>query len=72
MYGKLGSKHHNSKQVAQYNKETLELIKIWDSMHDVTRELGIANSSISACCKGKLKSAGGYIWKYLEGDESGK
>ena len=66
MYGKLGSKHHNSKQVAQYNKETLELIKIWDSMHDVTRELGIDTGSISKCCKGKYKSAGDYIWKYVE------
>ena len=70
--GKFGSDNPSSKKVAQYDKRSLELIKIWDSLSDVTRELGIANSSISACCKGKLKSAGGYIWKYLEGDESGK
>ena len=25
---------------------------------------GIDNSNISACCKGKIKSAGGYIWRY--------
>lgn len=66
MYGKLGSECPNSKQVAQYDKQTNELIKVWDSMMDVERELGIAHSSISACCKGKLKRAGGYIWEYVE------
>ena len=66
MLGKLGSEHPSSKKVAQYNKQTLELIKIWDSMMDVERELGIDPSSISRCCRGKQKSAGGFIWKYLE------
>ena len=66
MKGKLGSECPNSKKVAQYNKKTNELIKIWDSMADVERELGIANQNISACCKGKQKSAGGFIWEYLE------
>ena len=68
MLGKLGSECPNSKKVAQYDKQMLELIKIWDSMHDVERELGIANSHISACCKGKQKSAGGYIWRYVENE----
>ena len=67
--GKFGSEHHSSKRVAQYDKQTLELIEIWDSMHDVTRELGIAQQSISACCKGNRKSAGGFIWRYVEGAE---
>ena len=66
MKGKFGSEHHNSKQIAQYDKETHELIKIWDSMMDIERELGIAHQNVSKCCKGKLKSAGGYVWKYLE------
>ena len=66
MKGKLGSDNPISKKVAQYDKQTLELIKIWDSMHDIQRELGIAHQSISACCKGKYKSAGGFIWRYVE------
>lgn len=66
MKGKFGSECPNSKKVAQYNKQTNELIKVWDSMHDVERELGINNGNISSCCKGKLKSAGGFVWKYLE------
>mgnify|MGYP002512350366 CR=1 FL=1 len=66
--GKFGSECPNSKKVAQYDKATNELIKIWDSMMDVQRELGIAQSSISECCKGKRKSAGGFVWKYVEED----
>ena len=64
--GKFGSEHPKSKKIAQYDKQTNELIKIWDSMMDVQRELGIAHSHISSCCKGKLKSAGGFVWKYVE------
>ena len=33
-------------------------------MHEVERKLNISNSHISACCKGKRKTAGGYKWKY--------
>ena len=64
--GKFGSEHHSSKKVAQYDKQAHELIKVWDSMHDVERELGINHSSISECCKGKRKSAGGFVWEYVE------
>jgi hypothetical protein len=30
--------------------------------------LGFAHSNISNCCKGKQKTAYGYIWKYKEGE----
>lgn len=33
---------------------------------DVKRELGINQASISMCCQRKRKSAGGFIWKYVE------
>ena len=70
MKGKFGSENPSSKQVAQYDKQTNELIKIWDSMMDVQRELGIANSNISECCKGKRKSTGGFVWRYVEEDSN--
>ena len=61
------SKYNNnyslSKPVLQYSKEG-NFIKEWPSMMKVERELGIHNSSISMCCLEKLKSAGGFIWKY--------
>ena len=63
MLGKFGKEHPNSKQVIQLTLNG-EVVKIWDSMHDVERTLGYYNNSICNCCKGKLKSAHGYKWKY--------
>ncbi len=39
-------------------------IKKWNSLQDAEKELNILYSSISSCCNGKIKSAGGYIWSY--------
>lgn len=33
------------------------------SAMEVERQLGINNSSVTACCNGKRKTAGGYHWK---------
>lgn len=58
-------KNPNSKPIDQYTKDG-DFIKSWDSTMDVQRELGINNSNISACARGNIKSAGGYIWRYKE------
>jgi len=50
--------------ISQYSKSG-EFIKNWRGSYEVERQLNIANQNISACCRGKLKSAGGYVWKYL-------
>lgn len=34
------------------------------SANEAYRQTGINGSSICSCCKGKLKTAGGYIWRY--------
>ena len=53
----------NAKKILQFTKSG-EFIKEWPSLNEAERELGIAHSSISGCCNGKLKTAGGYVWKY--------
>lgn len=55
----------NSKKVAQYNKNG-ELIKVWESINKIQKELGLPATNICKCCKGKIKSLGGFIWKYVE------
>ena len=40
------------------------LIKEWQSGREAERILGIRQSSICWCCKGKSKTAGGFIWRY--------
>ena len=51
--------------ILQYSKSG-EFIKEWPSSREVKRVLGINNSHIIQCCKGRYKSAGGFIWKYKE------
>ena len=58
----VGKDNHNAKQVQQYDMQG-NLIKIWDCISDVERELGISASSICNCLKGLSKTAGKYIWK---------
>ena len=42
------------------------LIVEFPSSHEAERQLGIDQGHIIKCCRGKLKSCGGYIWHYLE------
>jgi len=54
-----------SKPVGQYTREG-ELIKVWQSAHEVERQLGVSRSHISAVARGDRKTAYGYVWKYIE------
>ena len=54
-----------SKKILQFTKSG-EFIKEWQSMNEASRQLKINCGNICNCCNGKLKSTGGYIWKYAE------
>ena len=41
-------------------------IKTFNSIIEASKEVNIYKSNISACCKRKLKSSAGYIWKYTK------
>lgn len=53
----------NGKPVIQYDKYG-QFVKEYHSANEAHRQTKIDCSSITACCRGKLHSAGGYIWKY--------
>ena len=40
-------------------------IRRFDSIKEASLLFGINNSDISLCCSGKIKTAGGFKWKYL-------
>lgn len=50
-------------RVAQYTKNG-QLIKVWDSQKEASEITGISHVSISQCCNGKIKTAGGYRWSF--------
>ena len=49
--------------VYQFDKKG-ELIKRWKGLSDASEATGINVGNISKTCKGKRKTAGGFIWSY--------
>ena len=52
-----------SKKVNQYDLNG-NYIKTYNSLNKASKELNISNN-IYLCCTGKIKTCGGYIWKYV-------
>lgn len=64
---KTGIRPHNARQVGMYNNDGV-LIKVFPTVTDAVKEVGGWIGNISACCRGKVKHASGYIWKYIDTD----
>lgn len=54
---------HN-KSVSAYDKKTLVFVKSYDSITEAEKELGLSKGSIGQALSGRIKTSGGYIWKY--------
>lgn len=59
-----GAIKSNSIPINQYTFDG-ELLATYNSATEASRILNINQSNISACCLGKRKSAGGYVWQYV-------
>ena len=55
----------NSKPILQYSKDG-KFIKEWNSISDCGRALSYDISSIAKVCKGKQKTAKGFVFKYKD------
>lgn len=54
------------KKYKQIDKDTHELIKIWNCGTDIEKELGFSLPNICKCCNGTINTAYGYIWERVE------
>lgn len=63
MFGILGKNNPKSKVVLQYTKDG-EFVAEYYGVAEAQRLTNICRNNITACCRGKRKSAGGYIWAY--------
>ena len=61
----------NNKKGRQEKKKAVDkydinnnFLKSYNSISDASKDVGVYKSNISACCKGKTKTSGGFIWKY--------
>jgi hypothetical protein len=57
----------NKKPVLQYDLDG-NFIKEWDSAVDAGKELNICISNINKCCKKNRLKAGGFQWRYKDGE----
>ena len=57
---------HNERVAKALSKKVkcIETGVVYESTMDVERKLGLTHSNICKCCKGKLKTCGGYHWEY--------
>lgn len=53
-----------ARRIEQIDTKTGEVVKTWTSMREIERELGFAHSNIYACCVGRRRTRGGYLWRY--------
>lgn len=58
-------KNRQRKEIIQCSFDG-EVLQSYKSPGDAFRKLGIPSRSISACCRGEVKHAGGYIWKFKD------
>jgi hypothetical protein len=63
---RLGLNKGRKIKVSQYTLDDV-FIREYDSPTDVENETGICQTHISGVCRGVRKTAGGYIWKYVDG-----
>lgn len=57
------TRNHNPRKVLQYDLSA-RLINVFESAKEATMKTGICKANISHCCRGRVKTAGGYIWRY--------
>lgn len=67
---RIGLRDHNMERLIETNRRPVKqydmknnLIQEWDSMSEAARTLNLDVSNICNCCKGLIKSTGGYIWR---------
>ena len=61
--------HTRNKEINQFDLNGM-FIKTWNSAKEIEDICGHNHSKIASCCKGRQKTAYGYIWRYNLGDIS--
>lgn len=59
-------KHYIARKapVEQIDKETGEVIKVYSTTKEAAQAIGITPTNITAVCRGRQQTAGGYKWRY--------
>ena len=61
-------RQYKQKRVNMIDKNTGTILKTFNSMKIAAEQLGIHKEQISSVCRGERKTAGGYKWRYANGN----
>jgi len=59
----------NGKKISQYTN-TGRFIASYDSIVEGAEKNGLTRRNVQACVSGRTKTAGGFIWKYIESKDA--
>lgn len=59
-------KYSQNNAIQMLDKDTGEVIQSFVSMREAERQTGINEQNISNVCRGKRRTAGGYLWRKCE------
>lgn len=59
-----GNHFAKTRKVLQIDKGSNSKV-IWSTINSAAKSLGIRRTSITNCCSGRIKTAGGYKWQYV-------
>ena len=62
--GKYKNVGNHARKIIQLDKDTEEELRQFESVYEASEKLGITNTSIENCLKGRSRTSGGYKWKY--------
>lgn len=65
IHGATGKNAHHITPVCKIDKETDELICIYDTINQAEIDTNTHHSNIVKCCLGQRKSVGGFKWSYV-------
>lgn len=60
-----GASNGRPRYIAKYDLNNT-LIEVFSSLSNAERATSIPHQNISKCCNNKLKSAGGFIWRFID------
>lgn len=59
----------NRKEVQQWSRDGTEIIRMFGSIEEASHKTGADGSHICKVCKGERKTAGGFHWKFVQGED---
>jgi len=61
-----GVNQKQSKAIEMIDRETMKVLRTFYSSAQASRELGVVQAHVGACCRGKRKSSNGYYWRWAQ------